>query len=87
LLEVSPSKRQVNIAIINKGALSCVILVLFWYYSNIVLVISLFFFHYLLKYLCSAYNFISGILQNDRMMEEGCCRMGKYHGNHKHEVR
>jgi hypothetical protein len=31
LLEVSPLKRQVNIAISNKGALSGVILVLFRY--------------------------------------------------------
>jgi hypothetical protein len=41
-LEVSPSKRQVNIALSNQSALSGVNLVLIWYYCGIVLVISLF---------------------------------------------
>ena len=46
LLEVSPLKRQVNIALINQSVLSGVILVLLWYYCDIVLVISLFTFHF-----------------------------------------
>jgi hypothetical protein len=46
LLEVAPSKRQVNISIINQGVLSGVILVLFWYCSGIVMVISLLFYHF-----------------------------------------
>jgi hypothetical protein len=39
LLEVSPSKRQVNIAINNQSALSSVILVLFWYCSSYIIVV------------------------------------------------
>jgi hypothetical protein len=46
LLEVSPLKRQVNIALSNQNALSGVILVLFWYYCGVVLVISLFICHF-----------------------------------------
>jgi hypothetical protein len=42
----SPSKKQVNIALSNQSALSGVILVLLWYYRGIVLVISLFLYHF-----------------------------------------
>jgi hypothetical protein len=49
----------VNIAIINKGALSGVIMVLFWYCSGYIIVVL----PLLAKYLCSAYYIISGILQ------------------------
>jgi hypothetical protein len=45
-LEVSPSKRQVNISLSNQSALSSVILVSFWYYCGVVLVILLFIFHF-----------------------------------------
>jgi hypothetical protein len=45
-LEVSPSKRQVNIALSNQSALYGVILVLFWYYCGVLLVISLFICHF-----------------------------------------
>ena len=38
MLEVSPSKRQVKIVIINQGALSRVIFVLFWYCSGYIIV-------------------------------------------------
>jgi hypothetical protein len=58
-LEVSPSKRQVNIALSNQSALSGVIMVLFWYCSGYIIV-SL---PFLANYLCFAYYFISGILQ------------------------
>jgi hypothetical protein len=44
--EVSPSKRQVNIALSNQSALSGVILVSFWYYCGVVLVILLFIYHF-----------------------------------------
>jgi hypothetical protein len=46
MLEVSPSKRQVNIALSNQSVISGVILVLFWYYCGVVLVILLFIFHF-----------------------------------------
>jgi hypothetical protein len=38
MLEVSPSKRQVNIALSNQSSLSSVTLVLLWYYYGIILV-------------------------------------------------
>jgi hypothetical protein len=41
-----PSKRQVNIAIDNQISHLGVILVLLWYYSSIVMVISLFLYHF-----------------------------------------
>jgi hypothetical protein len=44
-VEVSPSKRQVNISLSNQNALSGVILVAFWYYCGVVLVILLFIYH------------------------------------------
>jgi hypothetical protein len=49
----------VNIDIINQGALSGVIMVLFWYCSGYIIVVLPF----LAKIFCSAYYFISGILQ------------------------
>jgi hypothetical protein len=47
-LEVSPSKRQVNISLSNQSSLSGFILVLFWYYCGVVMVISLFICHFYL---------------------------------------
>jgi hypothetical protein len=47
MLEVSPSKRQVNIALNNQSALSDVNMVLFWYYCGVYL-------PFLVNYLCSA---------------------------------
>jgi hypothetical protein len=58
MLEVDPLKRQVNIAISNQSSLSGIILVLFWY-CYVYIIVSL---PFLVKYLCSAYYFISGIL-------------------------
>jgi hypothetical protein len=60
-LEVSPSKRQVNIALSNQSALSSVIMISFWCYSGVVLVILLFICHSsILFMLCIL--FISGVL-------------------------
>jgi hypothetical protein len=39
MLEVAPSKRQVNISIINQGALSGVIMVFLWYCSSYIIVV------------------------------------------------
>jgi hypothetical protein len=39
MLEVSPSKRQVNISIIKQCSLSGVILVLFWYFFGYIIVV------------------------------------------------
>jgi hypothetical protein len=64
LLEVSPSKRKVKISISNQSAQSSIIFC-------IVLVISLFLFHFYLKYLFFAYYFIYGILQ--RRPSHGIC--------------
>jgi hypothetical protein len=44
-VEVSPSKRKVNIDLSNLSALSGVILVSFWYYCGVVLFILLLIFH------------------------------------------
>jgi hypothetical protein len=46
VLEVAPSKRQVNIALGNQSVISGVILLSFWYYHGVVLVILLFIFHF-----------------------------------------
>jgi hypothetical protein len=46
MLEVSPSKRQVNNSLSNPSVISGVILVLFWYYCGVVLVIPLFICHF-----------------------------------------
>jgi hypothetical protein len=46
VLEVAPSKRQVNIALSNQSVLSGVILVSFWYYCGVDLVILLFICHF-----------------------------------------
>jgi len=46
VVEFSPSKRKVNIALSNQNALSGVILVSFWYYCGVVLVILLFISHF-----------------------------------------
>jgi hypothetical protein len=56
-------KRQVNIALSNQSALSGVILVLFWYYCGVVSGYIIVYLPFLANYLCSAYYFISGILQ------------------------
>jgi hypothetical protein len=45
-MEVSPSKRQVNIALSNQSALSGVIMVSFQYYCGVFLVILLFICHF-----------------------------------------
>jgi hypothetical protein len=45
MLEVSPSKRQVNISLSNQSVISGVIPVILWYYCGIGLVISLFICH------------------------------------------
>jgi hypothetical protein len=45
-MEVSPSKRQVNISLSNQSALSGVILISFWCYCGVVMVILLFIYHF-----------------------------------------
>jgi hypothetical protein len=52
----------VNIALSNQSVLSGVILVLFWYYYDVVLTYIIVYLPFLANYLCSAYYFISGIL-------------------------
>jgi hypothetical protein len=46
MLEVAPSKRQVNIALSNLSDIFGVIMVSFWYYCGVVLVILLLICHF-----------------------------------------
>jgi hypothetical protein len=48
LLEVSHSKRQVNIALSNQSVLSDIILTSFWYYCGVVMVILVLIYHFYL---------------------------------------